>query len=226
MNGDDIDGALIQNSPEWRLARVGSLGASRVADALARTKSGWGASRANLMAELIAERLTGQPADSYVSPAMQWGTETEAAARVAYEFRQDVEVATIGLRRHPSLNGTHASPDGLVEGDGLIQIKCPNSATHIDTLLGAAIPGTYFKQMQWEMACCQRTYVDFISYDPRLPEAMRLHVRRVPRDDEALTVMEREIKGFLAEMEDKLARIRRYGQPLKQTLEPSILMAG
>jgi len=200
---------LIQGTPEWIAARVGSLGASRVADAVARTKSGWGTSRANLMAEIIAERLTGVAAENYTNAAMQWGTAMEPEARAAYEFSEDVEVTTVGLVRHPRIQGTHASPDGLVGADGLVEIKCPNTANHIDTLLGdASIAGKYVTQMQWQMACTGRRWCDFVSYDPRLPEEHRLFVQRIPRDDRHIAELERDIISFLAEVEDKLARLQ------------------
>jgi putative phage-type endonuclease len=201
-----------QGSLEWRLARCGSLGASRVADALAKTRSGWGASRANLMAELIAERLTGVPAENYTNAAMQWGTVTEPEARTAYEFRHDVDVRQVGLVRHPVIAMTHASPDGLVGDDGLIEIKCPNTATHIETLLGASVPGKYLTQIQWQIACTRRQWCDFVSFDPRLPEEHRLFVKRVPRDDKLIGELEREVETFLAEVDHKLARIAALGR--------------
>jgi putative phage-type endonuclease len=202
---------IIQRTPEWYAARCGSLGASRVADALARTKSGWGASRANVMAELIAERLTGEPAERYVSAAMQHGIDTEAEARAAYAFRMDADVVEVGLIRHPSIEWSHASPDGLVGDDGLIEVKCPNTATHLDFLRTNTIPNKYIIQIQWQMACTGRAWCDFTSYDPRLPEPMRLHVRRVQRDDEAIAVLEKDVREFLAEVEAALSDLlRRY----------------
>jgi putative phage-type endonuclease len=202
---------LIQGSEEWRQARCGSLGASRVADALAKTKSGWGASRANLMAELIAERLTGVPAESFTNAAMQWGTVTEPDARAAYEFRHDVDVTQVGLVRHPAIAMTHASPDGMVGEDGLVEIKCPNTATHIETLLGASVPGKYVTQIQWQMACTGRAWCDFVSFDPRLPEEHRLFVHRIPRDEKFIGELERDVETFLAEVDHKLARIAALG---------------
>lgn len=199
---------LVQGSDAWLYARVGSLGASRVADALAKTKSGWGASRANLMAELIAERLTDEPAERFTSAAMQWGAEREAEARAAYEFHTDVDVAVIGLFRHPTIEGTHASPDGLVADAGLVEIKCPNTATHIDTLLGRKVPAKYVTQMQWQMACTGRRWCDFVSFDPRMPEAMRLFVSRVARDEALIAEMEAEVATFLAELAGKVAELR------------------
>lgn len=199
---------LIQGSQEWLAARAGSLGASRVADAIAKTKTGWGASRANLMAELIAERLTGQPAETFKNGAMQWGNDKEPDARAAYSFFADVDVTEIGIVRHPLIEGTHASPDGLVGDAGLVEIKCPNTATHIDMLLGQKVPAKYVTQMQWQMACTGRHWCDFVSFDPRMPEAMRLFVARVTRDETVIADLEREVSVFLAELAGKVAELR------------------
>jgi putative phage-type endonuclease len=199
---------IIQGSEEWKLARCGSLGASRLADAVARTKTGYGASRANLMAELLVERLTGIPTEGFVSSAMQWGTEKEPDARAAYEFRSDVEVAQVGIVPHSTIAGTHASPDGLVGDDGLIEIKCPGTATHVETLLGDEIPGKYVTQMQWQMACTGRAWCDFVSFDPRMPESMSLFVKRVQRDDVRIAELELEARKFLAELDAKVSDLR------------------
>jgi putative phage-type endonuclease len=198
---------LVQGSDEWRLARCGSLGASRVADAIAKTKSGWGASRANLMAELIAERLTGVPAEGYTNAAMQWGTATEPQARAAYEWHTGHTVEEVGLIRHPSIQGTHASPDGLVGTDGLIEVKCPNTATALDTLLGGKVPERYQVQMAWQMRCCDRVWCDFVSFDPRLPENLRMFTKRVHRDDVMIARLEKDVTEFLTELSDKVAAL-------------------
>jgi len=195
---------LIQGSPEWLAARVGSLGASRVADALARTKTGWGASRANLMAALICERLTGQPQDTFTNAAMEWGTATEPQARLAYEFEKNLTVIQVGMVKHPQIIGTHCSPDGLIGDLGLVEIKCPNSATHIESLLGEGIAGKYITQMQWQMACTSRKWCDFVSFDPRLPVDMQLFIQRINRDDAAIAEMETEVPKFLAELAAKI----------------------
>lgn len=202
-----MDAELIQGSPEWIAARVGSLGASRIADAVAKTKTGWGASRKNLMAELIAERLTGAPTESFTNAAMKWGTETEPQARAAYSFFHDVDVIEIGLVRHPKIAGTHASPDGLVGTEGLLEIKCPNTATHLETLLGASVPDKYAVQMQWQMACTGRQWCDFVSFDPRMPERMRFWERRVVRDAARITELENAVRDFLIEMEGMIGAL-------------------
>jgi putative phage-type endonuclease len=196
-----------QRSSEWFAARLGKATASRISDVMARTKTGWGASRANYKAQLIAERLSGTPADSYSNSAMQWGTDKEPEARAAYEFFLDADVAEVGFVDHPRIANSGASPDGLVADDGLVEIKCPNTATHLETLLDQKIPSKYVPQMQWQMACTGRAWCDFVSYDPRLPESMRLWVGRVKRDDEAIAEMETHVMAFLAEVDSTVVRL-------------------
>jgi putative phage-type endonuclease len=193
-----------QGSQEWLLERAGKVTASRIADLMAKTKSGYGASRANYAAQLIAERLTGCVAPSFTNAAMIHGTETEPEARRAYEFFVDCDVQQVGFVPHPIINMAGASPDGLVGTDGLLELKCPNTATHIETLLTGTIPDKYFKQMQFQMACTDRKWCDFASYDPRMPERMRLFVKRVNRDAEAVGEIETEIRAFLTEIAAKV----------------------
>lgn len=202
-----------QRSPEWFAARVGKVTASRVADIIAMTKSGYSASRANYMAELICERLTGEPAERFSNAAMQWGTETEPQARAAYSFLTDSDVVECGFVLHPSIADFGASPDGLVPDDGLVEIKCPNTATHIETLLTEVVPAKYVTQMQVQMACTGRAWCDFISFDPRLPADMQMWVKRVHRDDEAIKNIEAETVKFLGELAAKVEALRsRYMQ--------------
>jgi putative phage-type endonuclease len=214
---------LIQGSEDWKLARCGSLGASSIHEAVARTKTGWGASRANLMARLLAERLTGVPQDTYQSQAMVHGTETEPYALAAYEFYQDAIVERVGLVPHPSIAYSHASPDGLVGADGLVEVKCPGSATHIDTLLGQSVPGRYVAQMQWQMACTGRAWCDFVSFDPRMPEDMRLFVRRVQRDSAQIADLEKEIRIFLSEIDGKIEALTKKVSPVGAALRNSLI---
>jgi putative phage-type endonuclease len=197
-----------QGTQEWLQQRLGKLTASRIADALARTKTGWGASRANLMAALVAERLTGVSQDSYTNGAMQWGIDTEPKAKAAYEFRNDIDIAPAEFVPHPRIAMSGASPDGYVGEEGLIEIKCPNIATHIETLLGAEIDGRYVKQMQWQMACTGRAWCDFTSFDPRLPPEMQLHVRRVHRDDKLIAEMETDAAAFLEQVAARVERLQ------------------
>jgi putative phage-type endonuclease len=199
---------MLQGTEEWRRARCGSLGASSLHEAMARTKTGWGASRANVMARLIAERLTEIPQDGYTNGAMMHGIETEPEARAAYSFLRDVDVIEIGIVFHPRILGTHASPDGLIGDDGLVEIKCPNTATHIDTLLTGVVAEKYLMQMQWQMACTNRQWCDYVSYDYRMPEDMQLFVKRVTRDDELINSYELDVIAFLAELDAKIAKLR------------------
>lgn len=199
---------IVQGSPEWHSLRVGKVTASRVADVVARTKSGWSASRANYMAELVVERLTGQPAESFTTPAMQWGIDTEAEARLAYEVFTNATVYPAGFVPHHSIANCGASPDGFVGEDGLVELKCPNTATHIDTLLGQTVPAKYVTQMLWQMACTGRQWCDFVSFDPRLPDSMQLYIERVKRDDDRIKELERDVADFLNELEMKVAALR------------------
>jgi len=196
-----------QQSAEWFASRLGKVTASRVADVIARTKTGPSASRANYMAELVAERLTGVRGETFTNAAMQWGTDNEPEARLAYEFRHDVTVEQVGFIAHPSIEMSGASPDGLVAADGLVEIKCPNTATHIETLLTGSIPGKYETQMLWQMACTGRSWCDFASFDPRLPEEMRLFVKRFDRDDKRISEMEEQVREFLFELDTTVRRL-------------------
>lgn len=204
---------LVQGSDEWRAARAGSLGASALHEAVARTKSGYAASRANRMATMVIERLTGQPQDTYQNAAMLHGIETEPEARLAYEFWTNAKVVQVGMVLHPDIGGTHASPDGLVGEDGLLEIKCPQPAQHLSTLLGEPIPDKYMVQMLWQMRCCGRPWCDFVSYNPAFPESMKLHVQRVERDDKRISELENEVVPFLREVDAKVEALRSKYDP-------------
>lgn len=199
---------IVQGSPEWFAIRCGKVTASRVADVIAKTKTGYGASRANYMAELIAERLTGEPAERFSNAAMQWGTEKEPDARAAYEFRTGADVMQVGFVRHPSILMAGASPDGLVLEDGLVEIKCPNTATHIETLLTSTIPHKYVTQMTFQMICAGRKFCDFVSFDPRMPESMRLFIKQVSFDPKFGDEIESEVRAFLKELDRKVEDLR------------------
>lgn len=202
-----------QRTPEWFAARLGKATASRIADAIATTKNGWGASRINYAAQLVAERLTGIQVDGFSNAAMQWGTETEPEARDAYSFRLDVDVLDVGFVDHPTIPMTGASPDGLIGEDGLLELKCPNTATHISTLLGQAVPAKYLTQVHWQLACTGRQWCDFASYDPRLPESMRLFVMRVHRDEAEVARLEALVVEFLNEVDTTVASLRAIYEP-------------
>lgn len=201
-----------QRSQEWFAARLGKATASKISDVIARTKTGYGASRGNYAAQLVCERLTGVPQESFTNSAMQWGIDTEPKARDAYCFHRDLDVAECGFFDHLEIAMSGASPDGLIGDDGLLELKCPNTATHIETLLGKAAPAKYVTQMMWQMACTGRAWCDFVSYDPRLPESMRLFVKRVVRDTAMIAELESEVTGFLFEVASAVSQLNRlYG---------------
>lgn len=191
-----------QGTPEWHAQRLGKATASRIADVVARTKSGPAASRKNYLAELVAERLTGNPSGSgFTNSAMQWGTETEPQARGSYQFVSGLEVEPAPFVEHPTIEMSGASPDGFVGDNGLVEIKCPNTATHIDTLLNGTVPGKYETQMHWQMACTGRAWCDFVSFDPRLPLDMQIFVARYERDEDRIAELETAVSEFLAEVQ-------------------------
>ena len=201
-----------QNSPEWFAARAGKVTASRVEAVMAKGQSGKpSATRANYMAQLIAERLTGVVEEGFKSAAMARGNEVEPEARAAYSFMRNVDLTPGGFVQHPTILMAGASPDSLVGEDGLLELKCPNTATHLDTLLGASIDGGYMKQMLWQLSCTGRKWVDFVSFDNRLPPHLQLHSRRIHRDDVKIAEMEAEVKKFLGEIDDKLVALGRLG---------------
>jgi putative phage-type endonuclease len=196
-----------QGSDAWFAQRMGKVTASRVADVIAKTKTGYSTSRDNYMAQLVCERLTGTVAESFTNTAMQWGTETEPLARAAYEAHADVLVDEVAMITHPTIEAAGASPDGLVGDYGQLEIKCPNTATHIDTLLTQTVPGKYIIQMQWQMACTGRNWCDFVSFDPRLPTELQLFVKQVDRDDALIANLEKEVVLFLTELDGKIKKL-------------------
>lgn len=196
-----------QRTDDWFSDRLGKVTASAVYKVMARTKTGYGADRANYAAQLVTERLTGTKTDSFTNAAMQWGIDTEAQARAAYEFHLGYTVSETGFHPHPTIEMFGASPDGLCGDAGLVEIKCPSSATHIATLMGDGIDRKYMLQMQTQMACTGRDWCDFVSFDPRLPLEMALHVRQVQRDDALIAEIENEVTTFLAEVAATVAAL-------------------
>jgi len=198
-----------QGTDEWFAVRCGKVTASRVADVIATTKTGYSASRANYEAQLICEILTGKPAESYSNSAMQWGTETEPLARAQYELKTGEMVNQVGFVVHPMIEQAGASPDGLVGSEGLIEIKCPNTSTHLDTLLAQKVPSKYIVQMTWQMVCTGRKWCDFVSYDPRLPENLQLFVQRIELDEDYAKKLQNEVVMFLVEVNEKVEKLRK-----------------
>lgn len=191
-----------QRSPAWFAARLGLVTASRIADVMSS-----GASRETYMTQLLCERMTGQPMESFINDAMQHGIDTEAEARRAYEAHTGEFVDEVGFIRHPTLEAG-ASPDGLV-GEGAIEIKCPKTSSHVNTILDEKVPTKYANyQIQWQMACTGRKWVDFVSYDNRMPERLRLFVKRVERDDKRIAELEAGVEKFLVELNEKVAKLK------------------
>ena len=201
-----------QLSPEWFAQRCGKATASRISDIVAKTKSGYSTSRANYMAQLVVERMTNQVAESYTNAAMEWGIENEGFARANYESKMNLLVTETGAIDHPTIPMSAASPDGLVVDKdnaslGCLEIKCPNTAQHISTLLGEEVAKKYYDQMQWQMACTGRYWCDFVSYDPRMPKELQLFIKRIARDDKYIAELEGEVIQFLKEVDDKVNKL-------------------
>jgi putative phage-type endonuclease len=190
-----------QGSSAWLQARIGLVTASRMVDVMDYLKKGGeGAGRRNYRTELIAERLTNRSEDHYVSPEMEFGSEYEPFARAAYEIAQDVMVDQVGMVYHPTIERSSASPDGLVGDDKCIEIKVPKTANHLKWMQAGIVPAEHQDQCLWVMACAERQFCDFISFDPRLPEGLRIFCVRMARDEERIARMEEEVRKFDAEV--------------------------
>ena len=196
-----------QRTPEWFAARCGKVTASRMADVVAKTAKGYGASRANYMAELVVERLTGKPTEGFTNAAMQWGTDQEPFARDAYSAKTGELVTEVGFVNHPRIGNAGASPDGIV-GAGLVEIKCPNTASHIEYLMSKEPPQKYYYQMQWQMACAMAEFCDWVSYDPRMPQELQLLIVRIYRDEDCIKMLEAEVETFLSELDAKVKALK------------------
>jgi len=186
-----------QGQPEWFQMRLGKITASKIADVMSKGRGNAEATGVrNYRAQLVCERLTGTVEETYTNGAMQRGIELEPLARSCYEFIKGVSVEQVAFVDHPSIRLSGASPDGLVNDDGNLEIKCPNTATHIEYLLGGKPPSQYIPQMMWQMACTGRSWTDFVSYDPRLPEDLQLFIVRLDRDDKIIADMEAAVIDF------------------------------
>jgi len=197
-----------QGTPEWFALRLGKVTASRIKDVIATTKTGYSTSRDKYMTQLLLERITNTVAESYTNDAMTWGTEQEPFARAKYEGLASTLVEQVAFVNHPTIPMSGASPDGLVMDDGLVELKCPMSHTHLESILGG-IDDQYMPQVQWQMAVTGRSYTDLCSYDPRFPEHLQLVVKRIPRDDDYIAKLEKEVIKFLAELDDKVNKVNK-----------------
>jgi putative phage-type endonuclease len=201
-----------QQTPEWFADRLGKVTASRLADVMAKTKTGYSATRANYMTQLVLERVTNTRAESYSNAAMQWGNEQEPFARAAYEAHTGQMVEEVGFIQHPDIEDAGASPDGLVGDDGMVEIKCPSSSTALECWLihaqgGNPVDAKYYAQMQWQMRCANRSWCDYVVFDPRMPAKAQLFVFRVQRNAEFLRIAEDEVITFLTEVDIKVAAL-------------------
>jgi len=206
---DRISAQVVQGSDEWKQLRLGKVTASRVADVMAKIKSGEAAGRSDYRTDLVIERLTNKPSDSFTNAAMAWGTEQEPLARIKYETVFNLFVEEVPFINHPTIEWFGASPDGLVGSEGLLEIKAPNSKTHIKYLNDGKPPSKYIPQMMAQMACTGRKWCDFVSFDPRMPEGLDFFVVRLERDEEYIKAMEAEVQQFLNEVEAELSQLRK-----------------
>jgi putative phage-type endonuclease len=209
----EIHADIIQGSSEWFDIKRAKVGASKIADMMAKGRgNAESAGRRNLKAKLICERLTGVTEETYTNAAMQWGIDNEVSAREVYEYKCDAEVDQVGFVDHPTLEYAGMSPDGLVGKEGMLEIKCPNTATHIDYLLSKKMPSEYVKQVQFQMACSGRIWCDFMSYDPRLGPDLQTFIIRVERDDELIKEIEADIEKMNGEIETTITALMGQGE--------------
>ena len=206
------DGLAVQGTDEWKIEKLGHVSAGSVSDILAKGKGGESKMRESYKWRIVTERLTGQIQESFSNDAMLWGVETEEQARTTYELTYGVTVDQTGFVKHPTMQWVGASPDGMVGADGLIEIKCPHTKTHLQTLEIAKAPAVYIPQMQMQMWTMNRSWCDFVSYDPRLPHNLQFFCIRVNRDQEYIDNMEKEVIRFLAEVESTIEAFKQRNQ--------------
>ena len=194
-----------QGSQEWLALRAGKVTASKVSDVMsAITTAGY----KNYLADLVVERLTGNKTESFTNAAMQWGVDQESIARAEYEVKTGNFVDQIAFVDHPTIANFGCSPDGLVGNDGLIEIKCPNTATHIDYVMQDKVPTKYIPQIQCQLAVTGRKWCDFVSFDPRLPDGLQILIVRLERDDEYIEKLEARVVKFLDEVNSAVTGLK------------------
>ena len=199
-----------QRTEEWFAQRIGKVTASRVADVMATIKSGEAATRKNYRMQLVCERLTGKKEESFTNSHIERGIELEPVARSMYEINNNFFVKEVGFIEHATIPMSGCSPDGLVGDDGLIEIKCPTVANHIESITGlpvGTVPSKYIPQIQWQMACTGRDWCDYVSFNNELPDNLQLFVKRVYRDDEYIANMEKEVIAFLGEVTETVNKL-------------------
>ncbi len=196
-----------QRTEEWLSERAGHATASRFSDVTAKIKTGEAATRRKYRMQLVTERLTGNPVSGFQSSAMLWGTMTEPEARMAYEEKTGEIVCETGFIKHSEIAWCGASPDGEIGQGGMVEIKCPESTTHLEWMESGKAPAEHIPQIQGQMWVTGRKWVDFVSYDPRFPAGLQLFVVRVPRDDEYIKTLEAEVRTFLDEVDGMVKRL-------------------
>jgi putative phage-type endonuclease len=201
-------GLAEQGTDAWKIEKLGHVSAGSVSDILSKGRGGESKMRDSYKWRIVTERLTGLIQESFSNDAMVWGVETEAEARMTYEMIFGVTVDQTGFVKHPTLKWVGASPDGMIGTDGLIEIKCPHTKTHLQTMKSEEVPKVYIPQMQMQMWTMNRQWCDFVSYDPRLPHNLQFFCKRVKRDDEYISIMEKEVLQFLDEVEVELLTLK------------------
>ena len=203
-----------QGTEEWFQQRLGKVTASRISDVIAKTKTGVSTSRQNYLIQLVSERLTGKKTESYTNQAMQDGVEREPIARKLYESKTNSVVTEVGFFEHPTIKNSGASPDGAVNSEeegkylGLIEIKSPIETTHTNTLITKSVPSKYIPQMQWQMACTNAKWVDFVSFNPNFPDELQIFIKRLYRDNDMIADLEAEVLKFLEEVEQTIIKLK------------------
>jgi putative phage-type endonuclease len=206
----EIDEEVEQGTEAWYAQRTGKMTGSRAVDIVKGPKGSYTAARKNMIARLVCERMTGEREETYQSKEMQWGTDHEALARSVYEIVSDRDVQETGFINHPTIANFGGSPDGLVGDDGLTEIKCPGTATHLALLVGGNVKREYIYQMQAYMLITNRKWCDFISYDPRLPDSHCIYIKRIMRDEKMIAEIEAEAVKVLAEVDAMMEAIKDY----------------
>jgi putative phage-type endonuclease len=196
-----------QRTDAWFAERAGHCTASRAADVLAKIKSGEAALRRKYRLNLVTERLTGNPVTGYQNAAMIWGTQTEPEARMALEATTGALVQEVGFIKHPTIPWVGCSPDGVIGDDGLLEIKCPESTTHLEWLEQNRVPPEHIPQLQFQLWVTERKWVSFASYDPRFPPGLQLFIVRVERDEDYIKQLHADVCAFLLEVEGMVERL-------------------
>jgi hypothetical protein len=200
----------LQGGGDWLSERTGCATASRMRDILdiRKTDGKPGAKRIQYMKDLVAERMTGNSVRHAINQAMLDGIEREPAARALYEEVSGNEVMLCGFIPHPTIEFAGASPDGLIDSDGMIEIKCPTASTYVDWLIQNTVPDEHLPQMTFQLACTRRRFVDFVAYHPEMiAESKRIYIRRFEPPLSAIEALEAIIKEFLAEVDALFCRI-------------------